>query len=201
MLKLWEKTLAFGLCFAILYSVSAQASREQVADKLIRLHVVANSDSREDQALKLKVRDRIIADFFTNDLPSDKEKCEAYIRESLPEIQKSSLEVVRAEGYDYKVRVSLGNRDIPEKDYGSFALPAGTYEALTVKIGSGEGRNWWCVIFPPLCLAPATQVREKAASAGLNNKEIGLITSDGVKVKVKFKILEWIDAFKGWLGK
>ncbi len=135
-------------------------------EDFIRFHVVANSDSEEDQALKLKVRDKLI-EKINNDLvrlavaeadANDEkaslniEESRVYIKENLDDIEEAAKEIVREEGYDYDVRTEFGVSWIPEKTYGSVTFPAGNYEALKILIGEAEGHNWWCVLYPPLCL-------------------------------------------------
>lgn len=119
---------------------------------IIRLHVVANSDSEFDQELKLKVRDEVISS--VNDLSENKdiEQSREWIESQLGDIEQLAEEVIRENGCNYKAAAELGVRWIPEKTYGDMTFPAGNYEALTITLGKGEGENWWCVLFPPLCL-------------------------------------------------
>lgn len=116
---------------------------------MIRLHVIANSDSKEDQELKLKVRDAIIG--YMQGQP-DLDSARRYISENLSEIEAISEEVIQSEGFDYPARADLKVSYIPQKSYEDLTLPAGNYEALKVTLGRGDGQNWWCVIFPQLCL-------------------------------------------------
>ena len=164
-----------GLCLAD-YIPKAQAACEEVqriqetqwpADEegmineyegIIRFHVIANSNSGEDQALKLKVRNCVLAKVQNR----MSESCTAaetrrYIEENLGEIEEWAGQCVRAEGYDYKVAARIGVTAIPAKEYDDVYFPAGNYEALTITIGEGKGHNWWCVIFPPLCLVDARE--------------------------------------------
>ena len=132
---------------------------------IIRFHVIANSDNPADQALKLKVRDEVLAqindelilEVFAQDAAGsiaqgDAELSRNYIKSNLERIRDKALEIVRREGYAYDVTADLGVRFIPKKVYGDVVFPAGNYEALNITIGAGEGENWWCVLFPPLCL-------------------------------------------------
>ena len=125
---------------------------------IIRFHVIANSDSDEDQNLKFKVRNRVLAK-VQNALEgsSSASRTRAYIEENLEEIEACALQCVRAEGYDYNVKARIGVTAIPAKQYDDVYFPAGSYEALTITIGEGKGRNWWCVVFPPLCLVDARE--------------------------------------------
>ena len=143
-----------------------QANNSFTNEDFIRFHVIANSDSDEDQALKLRVRDRLI-EYINDGLRREAvrqsdgggktaelniEETRDYIRENLGEIRQKAQEIVQNEGWDYEVNAELGVRWIPEKSYGSLTFPAGNYEALSITIGEGAGKNWWCVLYPPLCL-------------------------------------------------
>lgn len=125
---------------------------------IIRFHVIANSDSDEDQELKFKVRNRVLAK-VQNALEGSQGAAQTreYIEENLEEIEACALQCVRAEGYDYNVRARIGVTAIPPKEYDDVYFPAGNYEALTITIGEGKGQNWWCVVFPPLCLVDASE--------------------------------------------
>lgn len=116
---------------------------------IIRLHVIANSDTDYDQQLKLKVRDRLLEEMEGKE---NIEEARLYIRNNLANMENIAKEVIKSEGFDYATKAKLGVTFIPEKSYEDITLPAGRYEALTVSIGSGKGHNWWCVIFPQLCI-------------------------------------------------
>lgn len=125
---------------------------------IIRFHVIANSDSDEDQELKFKVRNQVLAK-VQNALEGSQGAAQtrAYIEDNLEEIEACALECIRAEGYDYSVKARIGVTAIPAKQYDDLYFPAGSYEALTITIGEGKGQNWWCVVFPPLCLVDARE--------------------------------------------
>lgn len=131
--------------------------QENIADNIIRLHVIANSDTESDQLLKLKVRDRIIgqlqASIADTDAVSDAEKL---LISQENNIKKSALDIIANSGFDYPVNVSLEKRYFPIKSYGDLVFPAGDYKALCVEIGNAKGRNWWCVLFPSLCFVDET---------------------------------------------
>ena len=151
-LRRWEAALLVGVAVAMLWGVWLDREQAALADKVIRLHVLANSDSEADQALKLRVRDRILAEAADLFAPGE---TVAQARETLtlalPALAEAGAEVVREEGYEYAVSASLEeNVWFPTKQYTDFALPQGSYTALRVVIGEGGGRNWWCVVFPPL---------------------------------------------------
>ncbi|NCB63596.1 MAG: stage II sporulation protein R [Clostridia bacterium] len=201
-LQRWELALMLGLAFAILAGVWLDAQQSALSDKVIRLHVIANSDSDEDQALKLQVRDRILAeagDLFRQGYSVD--EAAAAITGKLPELAAAGEEVVRAGGYRYGVTASLED-DVwfPTKQYTDFALPRGSYTALRVVIGEGGGKNWWCVVFPPLCLGSVTETVEEAAATGtLSEDDVALMTGEDEGYVIKFKAIELWEEFKGWV--
>lgn len=168
-----------------------------LADSVIRLHVIANSDREHDQKLKLKVRDAIL-DKFGNELNTYEgiDISRAEIEKSLENIEKTAKDVISENGYNYDVRVSLGQSDFPTKTYGDVTLPAGTYEALKIEIGSASGKNWWCVMFPPLCFVDGScleipQASEDYLKSSLGDETYEMITrSDEFPVEFKFKAYE-----------
>lgn len=163
------KRIVICACFAgICWSWGLVADRQTLNEELLRLHVVADSDSTEDQAIKLRVRDAVIAS-ISEDLANigDVELAEAYIRENLPKIERIANETLEALGCEDTAVATLAEEAFDTRVYDTFALPAGVYEALRITIGSGEGKNWWCVVFPTLCV-PATSdgFEDVAAGAG-----------------------------------
>lgn len=196
-LKRIEISLIFGLLAAVLIgSIQAGAAAKSAAvlsEKLIRLHVVAASDSKEDQALKLSVRDAVLP--LVSSLlkgPVDVEDAKDILEENRSVLQREALRVIAEKGKDYGARILLEPTYFPTKQYDGFALPAGQYYALRIILGEGEGKNWWCVLFPPLCLPAAQQsALETAKEAGLTDGEIALITEEG-GYKLKFKTAEII---------
>jgi stage II sporulation protein R len=201
-LKKWELALIIALVITILCGAGGAAmSKEQQAlsDKLIRLHVVANSDSQEDQALKLKVRDKILEDIggLLSGI-TDRDAAVKSINAHMDSIIADSKEVIQTAGYTYHVTAKITVEEFPTRQYDTFSLPAGKYTSLLVIIGTGSGHNWWCVIFPPLCLTAATD--SKAAFKKLSDEQIKLITSDAPQYVLKFKSIELWNEFKAWLG-
>lgn len=149
--------LTVALCCAVLFalitlSVMPVNGEEQIYSDLIRLHVIANSDSDEDQALKLKVRDAVIEYLQKQDDLHTVDDTREYLEANLGSLEKISEGIIAANGRDYSAHAKLGVRYIPEKTYGDITFPAGNYEALNITLGDGKGENWWCVLFPPLCL-------------------------------------------------
>lgn len=169
---------------------------------MVRLHVLANSDSEEDQALKLKVRDAVLEQ-ATETLRGADSQAEASRRltDILPELEETARAVITANGYDYGVRAELAETSFPTKEYDGFALPAGEYLALRVLIGEAAGQNWWCVVFPPLCTAAASDVPTVALDAGLTDQEVALITEADEGYILKFKSVELWQTLKAKLTK
>ena len=175
---------------------------EKIYDTVVRLHVLANSDSEEDQALKLRVRDAVLdaTSPLVKDCTSQEEAVEI-LSAHIPDLESAAAAVIRQEGYDYPVTVLLGEEEYPTRIYESCAFPAGTYVSLRVCIGNAEGQNWWCCLFPPLCLSAATAKEDNEDAfiqVGLTKDQYGIITETGkTKYKVRFKILEVIE---DWFG-
>lgn len=174
----------------------------EIYDTVVRLHVLANSDSEEDQALKLAVRDAILE--VTAPLVEDctsQEEAITVLSEHLTELETAAREVIAEAGRTDGISVLLGEEEYPTRVYESCAFPAGTYVSLRVLIGEGEGQNWWCCLFPPLCLSAATAGEDNEDAfirVGLSKDQYGIITETGkTKYKVRFKILEVIE---DWFG-
>ena len=170
----------------------------EIYDTVVRLHVRANSDSEEDQALKLRVRDSVLA--VTGELVADcttQEEAVSVLEAHMADLELAARSVIAAEGRDDAVSVMLGRETYPTRTYESCCFPAGEYVSLQVLIGAAEGQNWWCVLFPPLCLSAATEGGEDAfVQVGLSKDQYGIITETGkTKYKVRFKILEVV---QGW---
>jgi len=161
-----------GICFlasVLFWCGTLFSDRQQLREQLIRLHVVANSDSAEDQDLKLRIRDVITENLRTEMANvADVQQAKKYLEEKLPYIQKLAENTLRAVGCEDLVQVSLCEEAFNTRQYNTFSLPAGIYQALRITVGEGAGNNWWCVVFPSLCI-PETQeeVRQTAAETGL----------------------------------
>lgn len=190
---------------------NTRVTAEELSKKLIRLHVIANSDSPEDQALKLSVRDDIIEALNgklegVDDINTSRE----FIRHNLKYLEEVARQKIRESGKDYSVKAVFGKFPFPVKSYGYVTLPAGDYEALRIIIGGGSGANWWCVLFPPLCFVDITHgVSKDEAKLSLGKfltpEELAAIDStatlDNAPVEVRFKILEWWETAVGKLKK
>ena len=206
------KKLKIGRIFVILILLSlfilisaisyVDAVSNNIADSVFRLHVIANSDSKEDQELKLKVRDELLS--YMNIISKDstsKQEAMQIANEHKEEFTQIAEKVIKENGYNYTVNVQVGKADFPTKYYGDITLPAGTYDALKVQIGEAKGQNWWCVMFPPLCfvdvstgIVPDNSKQELKQS--LDNEEYDLISkTDNNEISFKFKIVE---LFQNW---
>ena len=170
--------------FAFAIFLSAEYNSSKYAENILRFHVIANSDTMQDQALKLKVRDAVgckvsdLAESATNAQETAK-----VVAEHSEEIIKAAEECIKKEGFDYKVSIEIGEFYFPTKHYSKMSLPAGEYDAVRIIIGEGNGENWWCVLFPPLCFSNGNAVED----FDTENKE---------KVTVKFKITEVFQEIK-----
>lgn len=186
MRKLWRRAVFCFLVAAFFWCGTLVADRQRLREELIRLHVVANSNSEADQAVKLQVRDAVMESLRTamTDI-SDMAQAKAYLQENLPKIQTIANAALEQAGFDTNAVVTLCKEAFDKRVYDTFTLPAGIYESLRITIGEGEGKNWWCVVFPSLCI-PATGdgFEDVAAGAGfpdaLNNALTG---EDGYEVR------------------
>ena len=166
----------------------------ELYDKVIRLHVLANSDSAEDQALKLTVRDAVLArtDALLEGV-TDRETAQAVLEAALPELREVASRALIEAGAPREVEVTLGEEAYPTREYEQLAFPAGEYLSLRVMIGDAEGQNWWCVLFPPLCMTAASEksTEEICLSAGITGEQYRMIAdTDSTKYRLRFKILE-----------
>lgn len=174
-----------------------------IASKIIRFHVIANSDSKDDQALKLKVRDKVL-EYMQPKLKNSKsiDESRKIIKENDEEIMAIANKVIKENGYDYSVKSTLSNENFPIKTYGNITLPQGKYEAYRIIIGTGKGQNWWCVMFPPVCFVDVTKGQisykqtEEQMKKVLSPEEYKVVDNQLNKsnnkkdIKVQFKLLE-----------
>jgi len=198
-----KKTVLFCLALVLAGGLtmlwSAQQAQRAVADKLVRLHVLANSDSAADQALKLEVRDTVLeaAEEILAGCRTRAE-AEAQLRRQLAMLEQAAGARLEQLGSSYEVTAQLSEEVYPRREYESFSLPAGEYLSLRLVIGEGTGKNWWCVVFPPLCLAAVSEdVAEQAEAAGFSREEVALITGESGKTQIRFKLLDWLAKRRG----
>lgn len=187
-----------AVCFSLLLG-SAQLSRDtQLNGSLVRLHVIAASNSPEDQRVKLLVRDAILQQVDAMDLQSMDQAVQV-LGEAVPVLAETAREVLHREGFRYAVQAALCTEEYPRRDYGTFSLPAGEYVSLQIRLGEAEGQNWWCVVYPGLCHACDEGVfRLAAEAAGLSDGQIRLMQVDTSNVQFRFKILEWLQRIKNF---
>lgn len=194
LLKKWEISMLLALCITLCAGTWASARSEALSDALVRLHVIAVSDEAEEQEIKLRVRDSVLAYLEPRlEGADDAAAARELISAELDGI-KAAAETA-AEGRE--VSVTLSREYYPTRDYGSFALPAGSYESLRVVLGEGEGHNWWCVVFPPLCLSAA---EAENALETLGGDSAQLLSGEGEGVVFKFRLLELWGELMEYLG-
>ncbi len=188
----WTKALACGLLLAFLFqTVSFSKTCEGIERSVLRVHILANSDSEEDQALKLLVRDAVTETGagLLNGV-TDSKTARGRLEEVLPQLQQTAQQCVYEQGYTYTVAAEVTEMYFTTRTYGEYTFPAGNYDAVRITIGSGEGHNWWCVMYPPLCVSAAT---DKQSLEDVLNSEQQQAVKGGKRFAVRFKIVEWIE--------
>ena len=189
MKKTIMKALCFGLILSIVFSaLYFSAECKTISDSVLRLHILANSDSAGDPALKLKVRDEILKK--SGGLlaaASNKEEAERLTAQQMQAIVDDAQEFVYSQGYDYAVTASLLNMPFNTRVYGDIAMPAGNYDALRITIGEGAGHNWWCVMYPPICL-PAAEEKQELSDV-LDDGQLQIVENEP-QYEIKFKFVE-----------
>ncbi len=187
------KAAAGGLALCVLLSVCGfYGNWQHIRDSVVRLHILANSDTTADQVLKLQVRDTVAettAELM--DGVADADEALATVRENLPQIEAAAQQTVRGAGYAYPVRAEVCEMYFATRQYEHATLPAGMYDAVRVTIGAGKGQNWWCVMFPPMCAGTAT---ERAFEDVLGADQQAVV-SQGDRYVIRFKLIEWIESF------
>lgn len=193
----------FQACFMLLvlfiglFSATGFAQKcDGVRQNVLRLHVIANSDSEADQSLKLLVRDRILQEgsqLFDGSVNAEDAK--ERICPEIDELESVARELVRVNGFDYGVKITVEEEYFDTRSYEGFTMPAGRYEAVKIILGEGAGKNWWCIMFPPLCLPAAEKKNEDSLEAILTNGEIRVIENNS-KYEIRFKIVEIYEKIK-----
>ncbi|MBQ6974483.1 MAG: stage II sporulation protein R [Oscillospiraceae bacterium] len=197
-----ELALLLAFAFTALWGAASAQKQEELAEKMVRLHVIAQSDSDADQAVKLLVRDNVLS--FTQGLMkgvSGVDAAERIIEDHLGDIQRIANATLAESGCDYTAKAEVKVTEFPEKTYDSFALPGGKYLALRVLLGEAEGKNWWCVVYPPLCTASAVEWEETAEQAGLSGEEIALMKRESTGYEIRFKVVELWQKLRVYMGK
>ena len=198
MKKLLKRVFACFLLVCLVYTIALVLDRQKLRNELIRLHVVAASDSEEDQAIKLQVRDAVLESLQDGiENATDIEAAKAYIGSQLPKLESVANRVLAAAGCGDVATVSLQVEEFAARVYDTFALPAGLYDSLRITIGEGEGRNWWCVTFPTLCIPATTEGFEAvAAGAGFSDELTGSLTGE---YEVRFYLLDLLGQLENFL--
>lgn len=207
-----KKFLLMIMCILVIFGLNAkfvqvkgEDVQKDISSKIIRFHVIANSDSKDDQALKLKVRDSVL-EYMQPKLKKSKsiDESRKIIRKNNDEIIAIANRVIKENGYSYSVRSTLSNENFPIKTYGNITLPQGKYEAYRIIIGSGKGQNWWCVMFPPVCFVDITKGEvsykqtEEQMKRVLSPEEYKIVNNqlknknDKTNIKVESKLIEII---------
>ena len=199
-------TILVFIYIALLSFNYSKAVSSNLSDNVFRLHIIANSDSSEDQELKLKVRDNIIN--YMNTLTSsssDKKDVISMVNNHLDSFNKIALNTLKENGYNYDVNIEIGNFNFPTKTYGDISFPAGNYDALKIEIGDAIGQNWWCVLFPPLCFVNSStgivpEDSKNVLKENINSESYEIITEGNnskntSNIKIKFKIIEFLNNF------
>lgn len=195
--KAFKYALLCGLISSIFLSIANfDASCEDLRQNILRLHIIANSNSKEDQELKLKVRDRIISesgDLFNGVTDVDSAVLKA--EEKIEFLNNIAMDEIRKNGFDYNVRVEVGDSDFSTRVYDDFTLPAGTYKSLIINIGDAKGKNWWCVIFPEICLPTASEIDLNKTVA---QESVDIVSSPNRYI-LRFKVIEIYEKIKNLL--
>lgn len=187
-------SITFCVAGIVLWCLSVQQEQQLLSDKLIRIHIIANSDTPEDQEIKRNVRDVVLE--ILEPMASEAEKSMVILPSAIEQIHRAANRYLRNAECGYGAVVTLGKEPFPTRYYTGFALPAGDYMALRVTLGAGEGKNWWCVAFPSLCMLPAGKLEEAAEAAGFTEQEIRWIRQESSRYVLKFKALEWLERLK-----
>lgn len=196
-LKIWELALFTALVVAVLWAALLDGRQQGLSDQLVRLHVVAHSDTAADQALKYAVRDRV----YDAVLPllegaTTREEAEARLAANLGNIQSAAGDMAG----NVPVQATLARTRFPIRAYDTFTLPAGQYSALRIELGEAQGQNWWCVVFPPLCL-DAARGSVPIETAGFCEDEVALIDSSEPGYTFRFRTLEIVDGVRTLFGR
>ena len=199
-MKAFVKAACIAFVLVVIYSlIPFQAQCDNISRDVFRLHILANSDSGFDQSVKLRVRDRILE--YTQELfdsAKSKEEAESLIADNLAVIENISEKELKSLGADYPVKAEIKNMYFTTRHYDSYTLPSGMYDALRITIGSGNGHNWWCVMYPSICVSAAAEQDEKAKQV-LDEKEYDVVRNE--KFTYKFKVVELFEMMKMFFDK
>ena len=201
--------LIVAMALAIVGTLSLTAYSDGVQSdlqsNLIRLHIIANSDSEEDQGIKLTIRDAVLKEEGKNLTSQNEQACIRSVKERLPQIERLANSVLQENGFPYAAHAVYGKFDFPKKEYKNMTLPSGKYYGVRIILGEGAGHNWWCVMYPPLCMMNDTEAvlsekSERILKENLKPETYDIITGNDGKTEVKFKIVEVIQELRQRLG-
>ena len=201
MIKLLKRVILCALIAAAFWTWNLVQDNRTLREELIRFHVIAASDSEEDQRIKLQVRDAVLAS-ISQDLAAigDVELARDYIRENLPKIRQTANAVLEALGYDQTASATFEEEVFGRRDYDTFSLPAGFYQSLKITLGEGAGQNWWCVAFPGLCLPAAGQgFEDVAAGAGFSDALTKTLSGEE-DYEIRFFLLDLLGSWQGYFA-
>ena len=210
-MKFYKRILLLLLLFLCYTSICAFSYAtvvfDDISDSVFRLHIIANSDSKEDQDLKLLVRDNVLK--YMKEISTDvssKEDVILLMQEHLDDFRNIAISTIRDNGFDYDVNLYIGRFDFPTKTYGDISLPSGMYDALRIEIGDAKGQNWWCVMFPTLCFVDVSsgtldENSKSVLEGNLNEEGFDLVSEDNSKTNFKFKIVEFFEDIRITLAK
>ena len=205
----WCILLGIGIVFFLMVGIEqqnqkVQALQREVAGEVIRLHVVANSDSKMDESIKYRVRDEIV-EVMEHTLQGidNKEEAEQIIKRKLKKMERLINQILEREACGHKAKVQLTTEEFPVREYGDTVFPAGTYETVQVQIGEAKGENWWCVLYPGLCLVDESvailpEASKKQLKEHLTKEDYEQMTQDTTKVKYTFRLAELWEKWKLW---
>ena len=188
------KSACIAFIITVIYSlIPFQSECSDISNEVFRLHILANSDSEEDQNLKLKVRDKVLdytSSLFEN--AQSKSEAENAIKENLQSISNIAYQEILDNGYDYTITAEITNMYFTTRHYEKYTLPSGMYDALRITIGDGNGKNWWCVMYPSICISTETNQETKAKEV-LDDKQYKIVTDENIQYK--FKVVEIFEKF------
>ena len=193
--------LLFILFLFVTFISYASSVSNDLSDNFFRLHIIANSNSKEDQELKLKIRDAVILYMNTLDYNNlSKEHTINITEENLNNLKRIVEETIKDNGFNYSCNLEIGNYYFPTKYYGNISLPSGYYDALKINIGDAKGKNWWCSLYPPLCFTDVSsgvidEESQEVLKNSLTDDEYILISKGNENIKLKFKIVELISKY------
>lgn len=203
-----KKSIFFIFILFIIYFIFSSISYSksistELQNNLFRLHIIANSDSEEDQALKLYIRDNLVK-YLEQYTFKNKEEMISFLNNNKSEIEQQIKSYIEEKGFSYTFSIEIGRSFFPKKEYGNIIVPSGLYDGIKIKIGKAEGKNWWCILFPPMCLIDSstceiTESSETILENSLNDETFSILFSETPEYNFKFKIVDFFNNL--WISK